>query len=331
MHVIKAMNVRDAFYYALDLVIRQGTLESTRLGDGYVLHQPVTIRYQKPKQHVLLDKRRDANPFFHLMEAMWMLAGRDDAAFLDNYVHDFSERFSVDGIVPDAYGYRWRNALGFDQLAEIIRQLRDKPNTRQAVLQMWGAGTNDLHMDKLFKPCNLVACFAIHDDKLDMTVYNRSNDLVWGCCGANAVHFPILQEYIATKIGVEMGRYWQVSNNLHLYADHYYKFKPDISVIFDGHLLPYQDTQPLMETPEHFDEDLETTMDYLDFVHQGKLEDVYLGNISNPFLTDVVVPMAVAYRHFRDKDMDAALKEIGNVKAEDWGRAGREWLARRIK
>jgi hypothetical protein len=35
-----------------------------------------------------------------------------------------------------------------------------------------------------------------------MTVTNRSNDLCWGMLGANYVHFTILQEYLAARLGV---------------------------------------------------------------------------------------------------------------------------------
>ncbi len=328
MHVIKAENIRDAYYYAMERVRCYGVEENSRLGKVLVIQEPVTIHYRNPKQHVLLDKNRDANPFFHLMEAMWMLDGREDSAFLDHYVKDFGARFAVDGIVPDAYGYRWRYALGFDQLDVIVNQLRETPNTRQAILQMWGAGRIDL-CAPVSKPCNLVACFMIRQGKLDMTVFNRSNDLVWGCCGSNAVHFPILQEYIATRVGVEMGTYEQVTNNLHLYTELHGHLFERMNEMFNGHLVKYQKTQPLMLNPDHFDDDLQTVMNYIDYLHGDSMEEIYIGNISNPFLTDVVVPMVSAYKYYKMKDIDMALLKMEKVTAEDWKLAGRLWLERR--
>src|SRR5215475_5121801 len=107
VHVIKANNVRDALLQAWNIVCGCGVMENSRAGKVITMQEPVTIKYQFPKQHVLLNPIRDANPFFHLMEAMWMLAGRDDAAFLDYYVKGFGERFGSNGIVMDAYGQRW--------------------------------------------------------------------------------------------------------------------------------------------------------------------------------------------------------------------------------
>ena len=45
----------------------------------------------------------------------------------------------------------------------------------------------------------------IKNGRLQMTVHCRSNDIIWGTYGANAVHFSILQEYVAARIGVDLG------------------------------------------------------------------------------------------------------------------------------
>ena len=333
--------MRDALPKAVKYLLDFGRKEETRVGDAMVARSPVCIRYYYPKQHVLVNPVRDANPFFHLMEAMWMLAGREDGAFLDNYVKDFSKTFGVDGIIPDAYGYRWRHC-GCDQLEEIARQLKANPNSRQAVLQMWGIKTGEIELEYDGpKACNLVATFRIREGMLDMTVFNRSNDLIWGCCGANAVHFPIMQEYLAAMIGVRIGEYWQISNNLHLYQDHIkmlmkrmslYNKDEDISGWDRGLYVAlktsfYEETMPLVEFPETFDEDLFDTMVMIDLINRD--ETVYDGNIGNPFLRNVVLPMARAYRFYKTRNTAQALIEIENVVANDWRRAGKEWIKRR--
>jgi hypothetical protein len=66
-------------------------------------------------------------------------------------------------------------------------------------------------------PCNTQIMFAIRNDKLDMTVINRSNDIVWGAFGTNSVHFTFLQEVIACAVGVDVGHYYLFSNNFHMY------------------------------------------------------------------------------------------------------------------
>jgi hypothetical protein len=270
------------------------------------------------------------------MEAMWMLAGRDDGAFLDFYIKDFSKRFGKDGVIMDAYGQRWKYGNRYNQLDEIIAQLRNDPTTRQCVLQMWGAGRDDLRAYSA-KPCNLVATFRVVAGRLDMSVFNRSNDVIWGCCGANAVHFPLLQEYIAARLEVEMGHYWQISTNLHLYTAHLEVMENRISRIdgkeneFSDYLRDesdYEETQPLVKWPRTFDEELLEVMRFIDEMHKGNLE-IYDGSITNPFLSQVVLRMAMAHYLHKNGAVADALDIVESVPADDWRTAGEQWINRR--
>ncbi len=341
MYVIEAENVCDALPRAVDYLMTYGKKEDTRVGPAMVSPIPVAIWYQNPKQHVLTNPIRDANPFFHLMEAMWMLTGREDGQFLDHYIKNFSRDFGDGtGRIPDAYGHRWRFAFEYDQLDVIVQQLKDNSSSRQCVLQMWGAGVEELLSPKI-RACNLVATFRIRESRLDMTVFNRSNDLIWGCCGANAVHFAIMQEYVASMVGVKMGSYWQISTNLHMYEIHIKMFRErivgdegiTIPVNYAGYLgdgfEQYSPTQPLIEYPALFDEELNETMGWIDGIHENR--EYYDGNITNSFLKTTVLPMAVAHQLYKNKDMGGAMGEIQKVAALDWRKAGEEWLARRLK
>jgi hypothetical protein len=45
----------------------------------------VVTQYIRPTERVLFSPRRDANPVFHLMEALWMLAGESEVAWLSQF------------------------------------------------------------------------------------------------------------------------------------------------------------------------------------------------------------------------------------------------------
>jgi len=246
MHVIRAANVCGALPLGVDYLLREGAQEASRAGPVLVAPGPVATVYTRPRECVLFNAVRDANPFFSLIEAMWLLAGRDDAKFLDNYISDFSARFAeLDGTLHGSYGHRWRqhfdimrwsghgvSSRGPDQLAKIIEILGDDPGSRQAVLAMWDP-EEDLGAVVKDKPCNTHAYFRIRDVNagvptgeqdvdlsqyvLDMMVCCRSNDIIWGAYSANACHFSILQEYLAAMIGVGVGTYTQLSFNFHAY------------------------------------------------------------------------------------------------------------------
>jgi thymidylate synthase len=161
---------------------------------------------------------RNANPFFHMAEALWMLSGREDLEFLLLFNSTFGN-YSDDGkiIRGSAYGKRWRSWFGKDQIEVAAHLLATRPTTRQVVLSQWSV--DDLGIVSKDIPCNLQTLFLVRDNRLDMTVTNRSNDLLWGMYGSNIVHFSILHHYMAAKAGLLIGDYYQVSNCLHVYDD----------------------------------------------------------------------------------------------------------------
>lgn len=69
--------------------------------------------------------------------------------------------------------------------------------------------------------CNTSLDFKLRDNKLDLTVFNRSNDIIWGFSGVNLFIFTYLQEVIANTLNVELGKYYHISNSMHLYENMY--------------------------------------------------------------------------------------------------------------
>ena len=67
--------------------------------------------------------------------------------------------------------------------------------------------------------------FSKRNGVLNMSVTNRSNDIVWGLFGANAVHMSILHEYMAARTESKVGVYTHFSNNAHAYLDTLEKIK----------------------------------------------------------------------------------------------------------
>ncbi len=304
--------------------------------NGLVLRAdgPVMVTYLHSRERVLFNRARDCNPFFHLFESLWMLAGRNDVAPLKHYVSTI-EDFSDDGkTFHGAYGHRWRGqGTPFDQLKEIVDQLQRDPNSRRCVLQMWNSGS-DLFRQTKDKPCNTHAYFSLRcvDESkgtgheflcwyLDITICNRSNDLIWGMLGANVVHFSILQEYLAACIGVEVGKYCQFTNNLHVYVD---KWKPD-EWLRDAELDRYQEAcrapaQPLVKDPAVFDQECKEFVENID------------GEFTEPFLRSTAQPMMAAFRRHKRRQYvgdQGALELIERVQSFDWRVAGRNWLQRR--
>jgi thymidylate synthase len=348
MIVLSVRNVRHAYYQGIRMLLSKGRQESSRAGDVLVMRCPVTTVYAYPRERVLLDARRDANPFFHMAEALWMLAGREDAALLNRYVRDFGERFAEqDGTIHDAYGRRWRNHFGYDQLSCVVDMLSWDPTTRQAVLQMWDCwydGADDLQATRRTRPCNTHVYLRIrretgYDDAnnkvggmydavvtsfLDLTVCCRSNDMIFGGYGANAVHFSILQEYVAGMLGIAVGKLYQVSNNFHAYVDVLQRVRePRSPPDYEGTSLP------LVADPQTFDEELRAGVRWMDgeWGDSPHIPGVY----RNPFLSEVAAPLLHAHALYRRHGPRAGLDAMSACGASDWRQAGEEWFARRMK
>lgn len=338
MFGITGRNVHEILPEAIRFILMNSVQRDSRNGPVRVAIAPVVTHYQRPVERVLYWPLRDANPFFHLLEALWMIAGRNDVAFPSSLVSTMN-RFSSDGVsFHGAYGYRWRVKFGFDQLLTVAERLRANHEDRRQVVQMYDAradlGANQEAEKDI--PCNLTITFQVnHRKELDMVVFNRSNDIIWGCYGANAVHFSVLQEYMAARIGVAVGGYWQVSANWHAYLntlDPLRSLADETTNEMTAHLhrprSPYESgnvvAMPLVSDPNVFDQEVRMLCE---------VEDAAIG-YREPFIRRVAMPMLQAYRAFQNKEnpdrFRVAHSFLGNMpEGNDWQLACRDWLLRR--
>ena len=329
MRVIYGRNVNEVYTIGINTLVDQGEIADSRNGKVVVMPMPVTTTYEKPQEKVLFNKRRDANPFFHLMEGLWMLSGRNDVEWICRYNSTFHQ-YSDDGKTFNAaYGYRWRQQFNRDQLVELVSMLEQDPNTRRAVVSMWDPYADFNEEGKDF-PCNLNIAFRIRDHKLTMTVFNRSNDIIWGAYGANAVHMSMLQEYIAGLLDIEIGKYVQVSNDYHAYADVLAK-----GGVPDPHPMdPYDmgDVKPFPmfnESLHKKDRGYEFHQDLEMFMEGKLLKKQYM----TEFFLNIVLPMDRAWNFYKKKDYPSAVSTITDYMPDncDWKTVSRLWLIRRAE
>jgi hypothetical protein len=335
MKTIAVRNVGCALPEGVRLLLDHGVEETSRAGPVLVAPWPVTTTYERPWERVLLSPVRDANPFFHLAESLWMLAGRRDAAFLNNFVRDFGERFAEGGgAIHGAYGARWRRDLGLDQLDHVAAVLRRDPSSRQAVIQMWDAGeSHDLDGAWRDRPCNTHIYLRVREGRLEMTVCCRSNDIIWGAYGANAVHLSVLQEYLAALVGVPMGTYCQVSNNFHAYLSELDRLRQRAGLGTLGGLpaalAHTQDVRrphvPLVRSPAHFDGELRVMLS----AWEDGGTNFETVQVANPWLTTVAWPVLMAHRGWRGRDAQETDLWLSNIQDENWRAACTDWVGRR--
>lgn len=329
--------------------IHSGTIKTehkpSRNGPVLMIPEPVTVCYENPCRRVLFNQARDANPFFHLFESLWMLAGRSDVKSVEYYSSNIGQ-FSDNGATFNgAYGERWRGHLyccasvsdEVDQLNHIVHHLKEFPDSRRAVLQMWNV-EQDLLQIKTSKDvcCNTAVYFSISESgRLDMTVTNRSNDMIWGMLGANVVHFSFLQEYIAARLGKPVGKYYQFTNNLHVYLNNW---KPEEWLKEYDRTFRNAFDAPQDYTAEMFNVVPVTLYNANDEEFCQELEDITsidfeteIPTYKNLFLNNVAAPMFTAYAMHKTRNYDLARLHVERITLKDWRLAAHFWIEKRRK
>lgn len=321
MQYINARNVSEALYLAVQALETTGVEVNTRNGKALEFPYPVTTSYSHSRERVLFYPMRDANPYFHLMESFWMLAGKNEVDWISKYNGRMSS-YSDDGVtINGAYGYRWKNWFGKDQLEIAVHRLLHYENDRRTVVSMWDP-IKDFSKENTGKdhPCNTQIMFWVRNNTLNMTVCNRSNDMIWGAYGANAVHMSVLLEYMAARIDCAVGTYYQFSNNLHAYVDTLEKVKniepdydPYLHLGDNGHYNP----KPLVDEPACFDKELQRWM--------NNETNTY----ANSYFDQVLTPMDLSWSAWKEKNIDEAVRHAENIEDIAWRKACVEWLMRR--
>jgi len=315
--VIEGRNVNDLFAKGVYYLKEWGARSPSRAGDVVVLDSPVMSVYHKPCERVLFDPTRDANPFFHLFESIWMLAGRSDAEFLNRFVKDFGARCAEeDDILWGAYGHRWRRHFEIDQINVCVSQLRANPKERRVVIAMWDPHM-DLGVSKKDLPCNTHIYLRVVRDKLDMMINCRSNDILWGAYGANAVHFSVLQEVMAAGIGVPVGLLYQNSWNWHAYTPVLDKQNPRGTDPYEEALVR---PSPMVDHYDTFFQECESFC-------RGDVEITY----RNEWFRHTAFPMLSVHKTYKVDGAAAAFQMAPIIHAQDWRLAAIQWLERRIR
>jgi len=330
-----------------------GMLETSRNGPVLRFPEPVTICLTHPWERVNFSAVRDANPFFHLIEALAMLGNHNDAKFLSHFAKNILA-FSDDGARFNAfYGTRLREyrtkqqtqpmdamVWPINQLDGVIQVLRRDPMSRQAVATLWDP--SDLLYDRTRdKACNLMLVFSNDNGRLRMSSYNRSNDAIWGgVMGANIVHLSLFQEYVACALGLPMGCWWHHSNNLHVYTEtngfekwNALKTAPAVPNLYASWSLD-ECWYALFNTPTDkliFDRALNGFLsDAVELVREGKLGLLVNRTYSAAFLNRVAVPMFNAWQLRKQGRHSDALELCGQIGPADWRVATQEWIKRRL-
>ena len=180
----------------------------------------VSFTIDNPSDKVITTPQRKFNQEYAEYEWHWYLKGNRDAS-------EIAERAKIwkQMMVPyttevnSNYGYFWNYN---NQLNKVVEELKRNKETRRAIVVHYIL--HELDRYKYDTPCNDVLNFYIKDDKLHMTVFARSIDLVFGFCN-DQYTFAKLMDHVSKKIKYPVGQMHWFITNLHIYPRHYEMFK----------------------------------------------------------------------------------------------------------
>ena len=208
----KFYNANHAFNYYHDLIIREGI----DFGDTKAIFN-CGFYIENPSDNHIVNEERDWKHKYAEAEWQWYLSGDNNIKKLgDIYgkIPPIWQRMAdKHGCVNSNYGWQWMRNGQYDYVIDKLNNIKD---TRHAAISIYDAKENEEYDNDT--PCTYAVQFTILDDKLNMSVYMRSNDLWYGFCN-DQYCFSMLQKMVAEDVNKELGWYYHHAHNMHIYND----------------------------------------------------------------------------------------------------------------
>lgn len=260
----------------------------------------VLLEVTNPRARVSRTEMR-GKPYSCLGELCWYLAKSNDVGFISYYIPAYRKDADGDEIFG-GYGPRLFNWKDLNQLANVTDLLKRKPDSRQAVIQLFDAhDIVEVHKDI---PCTCTLQFMVRRNKLHLFTNMRSNDAYVGL-PHDVFCFTMLQEIMARALSVELGTYKHAVGSLHLYDPSMKNARRFLNEGWQSTLSP----MPPMPTGDPWPAiasllEAESTIRTGGKFETGRLDEI------DPYWADLIRLLQV-FRCKKDKDTDkiTALRE----------------------
>ncbi len=126
------------------------------------------------------------------------------------------DRKAPDGLIYKAFSYTYNERM-LHQLGDILHELRENPNSREAYLTIWNSTLDPFRLSRRRVPCTLGYQFFIRDEGLLMTYIQRS------CNFPKHYQDDVylarkLQEWMAEKLMITPGSFSHWIGSLHKFV-----------------------------------------------------------------------------------------------------------------
>lgn len=205
----------------LNRILTEGATKTDRTGTGTMSVFGNQMRFNMEDGFPLLTTKK-----LHLKsiiyELLWFLRGDTNVKYLQEHgVRIWNEWADENGDLGPVYGHQWRswpdyNGGHIDQIKEVIRQIKETPDSRRMIVSAW----NVADLDKMnLPPCHLLFQFYVADGRLSLQLYQRSADTFLGV-PFNIASYALLLMMVAQVTGLKAGDFVHTTGDTHLYLNH---------------------------------------------------------------------------------------------------------------
>ncbi len=198
-----------------------GTLKGDRTGTGTVSVFGYQMRFDLSEGFPLVTtKKLHLRSIIH--ELLWFLTGDSNIRYLkENGVSIWDDWADENGDLGPVYGVQWRSwpaadGSSVDQIARIMQQLRESPDSRRIMLSAWNVAEIE---NMALPPCHCLFQFYVADGKLSCQLYQRSCDIFLGV-PFNIASYALLTHMLAQQADLAVGDFVWTGGDCHLYSNH---------------------------------------------------------------------------------------------------------------
>lgn len=241
----------------LEFVLKNGTKKEDRTGTGTISYFGHQMRFDVSKRFPLLTTKKMF--FDGIVgELLWFLSGDTNIRPLvlqdiniwnewpykkyleyvkienvkpgdekwKNGIEFFAERIKKDpefakrhGNLGPVYGKQWRDFNGVDQIRDVVRQIRENPDSRRMIVSAWNPPEIPEMAKAGLPPCHTMFQFYVVDGKLSLHMYQRSADLFLGV-PFNIASYALLLKIMAHVTRLKVGEFIHTFGDIHIYLNH---------------------------------------------------------------------------------------------------------------
>jgi thymidylate synthase len=202
-------------------VLEHGARKTDRTGTGTLSVFGHQLRFDLAEGFPLVTTKK-VHTRSIIYELLWFLSGDTNVRWLqERGVTIWDEWADEQGELGPVYGRQWRSwgtpdGRVVDQMARVVEQLRNDPDSRRIIVSAWNVG----ELDRMaLAPCHAFFQFYVAEGRLSCQLYQRSCDIFLGV-PFNIASYALLTNMLAAQCDLAPGDLIWTGGDCHLYLNH---------------------------------------------------------------------------------------------------------------